>query len=127
MLLQLGFLIAFVSLLAGQNPGTDATRPDIAQWAGKTGLPVATVHHLWRSASHFDDENDDDSRIVLLDSQSLAFRNQLLMVTSAGIPPCLTVTVFSKAVGNAQVLSESQTPDGRGFCEHRASDLRYTL
>ena len=85
-------------------------------WAKTTGLPHSTIHQLWRAQSHFADEKDDDSRIVLLDAQSLASRNQILMVTAAGEPTCLAVTVFSKSSGHLKVWSESQTPDGDGFC-----------
>src|ERR1700757_1603368 len=93
-----------------------------AKWATATDLPVQTVHRLWRSISHFADESDDDSQIVLVDTRSLADRNQLLMVTAAGLPTCLTVAVFSATVGIAKTAgnllwSESSTPDGNGFCE----------
>jgi len=44
-----------------------------------------------RSTSHFADEQDDDSRIELLDVKSFADRNQILLVTSAGEPRCLTL------------------------------------
>lgn len=92
-----------------------------AKWAMATSLPVQTVHRAWRSMSHFADESDDDSQIVLVDTRSLAGRNQLLAVTAAGLPTCLTVAVFStvgiaKALGNL-LWSESSTPDGNGFCE----------
>ena len=53
----------------------------------------------------------------MLDALSLAARNQLLMVTAAGVPTCFTVTVFSKAAGNLKLWSESSTSDGNGFCE----------
>jgi len=93
-----------------------------AKWATATDLPVQTVHRLWRSISHFADESDDDSQIVLVDTRSLADRNQLLMVTAAGLPTCLTVAVFSEPVGIAKTAgnllwSESSTPEGNGFCE----------
>jgi hypothetical protein len=88
-----------------------------AKWAEASGMPVQTIHRLWRSMSHFADEKDDDSQILLLDAQSLAARNQLLMVTAAGLPTCLTVAVFSKGAGNLKLWSESSVPDGSGFCE----------
>lgn len=70
----------------------------------------------------FADESDDDSQIVLVDTRSLADRNQLLIVTAAGLPTCLTIAVFSNPVGIAKTVgnllwSESSTPDGNGFCE----------
>ena len=58
------------------------------KWAKKTGLSSVAVHRLWRSTSHFADEQDDDSHIELLDTKSLADRNQILLVTSAGEPRC---------------------------------------
>jgi len=88
-----------------------------AIWAKTTGLPLQTVHRLWRSTSHFANESDDDSQIVMLDALSLAARNQLLIVTAAGVPTCFTVTVFSKAAGNLKLWSESSTSDGNGYCE----------
>jgi hypothetical protein len=88
-----------------------------AKWAKASGMPVQTVHGFWRSTSHFANQGDDDSQIVLLDAKNLAARDQLLMVTAAGVPSCLAVTVFSKAAGNLKLWSESSTPDGRGFCE----------
>jgi len=51
-----------------------------AKWATATGLPVQTVHRLWRSLSHFADESDDDSQIVLVDTRSLAGHNQLRLL-----------------------------------------------
>ena len=116
MLLLFALLGLFVQPIAGQDSSV-VDRQDEVRWAVRSGLSVATVHRLWRSASHLADEKDDDSRIVAIDSQNFAFRNQILMVTAAGLPSCLTVTVFSRAAGNLKVWSESSTPDGRGFCE----------
>jgi hypothetical protein len=90
---------------------------DEAKWAKKTGLSSGTIHRLWRSTSHFADEQDDDSHIELLDIKSLADRNQILLVTSAGEPRCLTLTVFSKATGFMKAWSADSTPDGHGLCD----------
>jgi len=98
-----------------------------AKWAKTAGLSIQTVHRLWRSTSSFANENDDDSQIVLLDGQSLAERNQLLMATAAGVPACITVTVFSKAAGNLKLWSESSTPDGNGFCEALGIEPKVTV
>jgi len=117
MLLRLTLILLITCPLCGQD-ANPADRQDELTWAAKAGLPVATVHHLWRSMSHFADEKDDDSRSGLLDAKSLASRNQLLMVTAAGLPSCLTVAVFSKGPGNPNVWSESETTDKQGFCEH---------
>ena len=105
--------LLLVSSLFAQHEGNDESR-----WAEASGLDVETVHRLWRSMSHFADERDDDSRIVLLDSKSLAGRNQLLMVTAAGLPTCLSVSVFSNPMKSPKELwSTSSAPDGNGFCE----------
>ena len=105
--------LLLVSSLFAQHEGNGESR-----WAEASGLDVETVHRLWRSMSHFADERDDDSRIALLDSRSLAARNQLLMVTAAGLPTCLTVAVFSNTLKSPKALwSESSSPDGKGFCE----------
>jgi hypothetical protein len=109
--MRFALTLLLASLFAGDSDHGEA------KWAEATGLPVQTVHRLWRSMSHFADETDDDSQIVLLDAQRLAGPNQLLVVTAAGLPPCLTVAIFSKAPGNPNLWSESSTPDGNGFCE----------
>jgi hypothetical protein len=117
MLLRFAFILLFCCRLTGQSPEA-VDRQDQAEWAKNSGLPVATVQRLWRTASHFADEQDDDSRILLIDARSLASRNQILMVTAAGVPSCLALTVFSKGIGNAIVWSESETSEHRGFCEN---------
>jgi len=66
----------------------DEKRWTEAQWSKKTGVPAETVHRLWRSISHFADEQDDGSQIVNFDTKSLASLGQLLMVTAAGLPTC---------------------------------------
>jgi hypothetical protein len=73
-------------------------------------------------ASHFADELDDDSRIDMVDVDSLASRNQLLLVTSAGVKDCITATVFltgSKRNFFRKLWSIDQTPNGTGFCATR--------
>ena len=116
LLLTLMVSVSLLQPLPGQTE-RDIRKQDETQWAKSTGLSVETVHRLWRSTSHFADENEEDSRIVLIDKESLASRNQLLMVTRSGVPECLTVSVFSTAAGNFKVWSESKTPQARGFCE----------
>jgi len=120
--LQIGSLLLLVSGLFAQDSDHGEAR-----WATATGLSVETVHRLWRSTSHLANEKDDDSRILSLDTSSLAARNQLLMVTTAGLPTCLTVTVFSKAAGNLKIWSESSTPDGHGFCEKLGIEPEVTV
>lgn len=116
-ILQFASALLLVSALYAQDSDSNR-RQDETRWAKATGIPADTVHRLWRSISHFADEKDDDSQILALDTKSLASRDQLLMVTAAGLPTCLAVTIFLKSAGYRMVWSESQTPDGRGFCEN---------
>jgi len=116
---RLWVLTATVVLLVpalGQD-STSLRRDREASWAKKTGLPTSVIHQMWRSPSHFADEQDDDSQIELLDPKSLANRNQILLVTSAGEPRCLTLSVFSNAAGFLKLWSADATPDGRGLCD----------
>lgn len=117
MAIRITLILLLASYLFGQNGDHGE-----AKWSTATGLPVQTVHRLWRSISHFADESNDDSQIVLVDTRSLADRNQLLMVTAAGLPTCLNVAVFSYPVGIAKTVgsliwSEASAPNGNGFCE----------
>jgi hypothetical protein len=102
-------------------------RDEEAHWAAKTGLSPLVVHRLRRSISHFADEQDDDSHIELLDTKALADRKQVLLVTSAGIPRCLTLTAFSNAAGFPKVWSADSTPEGRGFCDKLGIAVRFTI
>ena len=110
------FLLLLVRSLLGQDTNQVRLRAE-AQWSKKTSVPAETVHRLWRSISHFADERDDDSQIVDFDTKSLASRGQLLMVTAAGLPTCLTVTVFSNPPEYRVAWSESESSDGHRFCE----------
>jgi hypothetical protein len=118
-------MIALTVLVVYSLLAQDGDHGD-AKWARATGLSVETVHSLWRSMSHFADESDDDAQIVLVDARRLTDRNQLLMVTAAGLPTCLTVAVFSKTAGNL-LWSESSAPDGNGFCEALGIDPQVTV
>ncbi len=40
------------------------------------------------------------------------------MITSAGIPRCITVAVFSAARGYQKLWQENQGPDNYGFCDN---------
>src|SRR5512135_1247658 len=62
---------------------------DEGKWAKATGLDAATIHRLWRGASHAADEKDDDSRIANIDLDGLAERHEVLFVTYAGENNCL--------------------------------------
>jgi hypothetical protein len=100
---------------------------DEASWAQKTGLAPAAIHRMWLSSSHFADEKDDDSRIELLDTKSLAGLKQILMVTSAGEPRCLTLTVFSNGAEVLKLWSTDSTPEGRGLCDKLGLSARFTM
>jgi hypothetical protein len=73
---------------------------------------------MWRATSHYAKESDDDSSIELLDANVLRSRQQILMITSAGIPQCITVAVFSAARGYQKLWQENQGPDNYGFCDN---------
>ncbi len=87
-----------------------------AKWAAETGLPLSAVHELWRLASHYADSDDDDSQIESLDTQALASRRHILLVTSAGENSCLTLTVFLATTPYHKIWSEQQTPEGHDWC-----------
>jgi hypothetical protein len=115
-------LIWSFSLTAVRSQDWKQVHPeDDAKWAHMTGLSAATVHNLWRMASHFADENDDDSRIDQIDLRALSARNHVLLVTSSGEDDCLRVSVFQMVSAKSfrKLWSEEQTPEGRGFCATR--------
>lgn len=91
---------------------------DFARWSQVTRLSASDIHRMWRSTSHYANESDDDSSIELLDTKSLARRNQILMVVSAGIPRCVTVAVFSAPAAPQKLWQENQGPDNYGFCDN---------
>jgi hypothetical protein len=124
-LVLLAMAVALIAVHA-QNSVVERQENE-AKWAKRTGLSSSTIHRLWRSISHFADEQDDDSQIEMLDANSLADRNQLLLVTSAGEPRCLTLAVFSKASGFMKVWSADSTPEGHGFCDNLGLLARFTV
>jgi hypothetical protein len=93
-------------------------REDFTRWSQVTALSPTDVHLMWRATSHYAKESDDDSSIELLDITVLRSRQQILMITSAGIPRCITVAVFSAARGNQKLWQENQGPDNYGFCDN---------
>jgi len=102
-------------------------REEEKRWAKQTGMSPAMIHQLWRSTSHFADEADDDSHIELLDATTLAERNQILFVTSAGEPRCLTFTVCSKGTGFLKNWTADHSPSGHGFCDDLGIAVRSTV
>lgn len=101
-----------------QDSFEEIHREDFARWSQATALSPTDVHRMWRSTSHYAKESDDDSSIELLDANVLRSRQQILMVTSAGIPRCITVAVFSSARGYQKLWQENQGPDNQGFCDN---------
>src|SRR5208283_3256288 len=96
-------------------------KADEAKWAKETGLDPTVIHKMWRMASQFADEKEDDSRIASVDITSLADRHHVLLVTYAGENNCLTLTVLRQysATSFAKLWSADQTPDAHGFCDTR--------
>ncbi len=115
--------LACVSLLLwipsfSQDSFEEIHREDFTRWSQVTALLPSDIHRMWRSTSHYAKENDDDSSIELLDANVLRSRQQILMITSAGIPRCVTVAVFSAVRGYQKVWQENQGPDNYGFCNN---------
>ena len=94
-------------------------KADDAKWAKATGLDPWSIHKLWRMASSYPDEKDDESRIADLDLEGLAERHHVLLVTYAGEKNCQTVTVFNQLseIKFEKLWSVAQPPDGTGFCD----------
>ncbi len=114
----LALVLCFASALFAQN-WKHVHRSDEAKWAKTTGLDPATIHKLWRDASHTPDEKDDDSRIANIDLDGLAERHDVLLVTYAGEKICLTLTVFRQysEFKFSKVWSVDEAPDKTSFCD----------
>lgn len=111
-------LLVLVASGIAQEDFTAVHREDFARWAQLTGLSPAGIHRMWRSTSHYASEADDDSSIDLVDVSSLRSRKQILMVTSAGLPRCVTVAVFSsQSPAFRKVWQAEQAANGSGFCD----------
>ena len=113
----LALLSLFIPAVA-QEDFNEIHKEDFARWAGETALAPADIHKMWRSLSHYANEGDDDSSIELLDIKALSYRRQILMSTSAGIPKCITVAVFSSEVHHQRLWQENLGPDSYGFCDN---------
>ena len=96
-------------------------KADDMKWAKETGLDPTVIQKLWRLASHYPDEKEDDSRIFSVDISSLADRHHVLLVTYGGEDNCLTLTVLKQysATSFSKLWSADQTPDAHGFCDTR--------
>ena len=94
-------------------------KKDDEKWAKATGLDPGTIHKLWRQASHFPNEKDDESRIANVDLEGLSDHHHVLFVTYAGEKNCLTLTVFVQYSETAfsKLWSAEKDPDGQGFCD----------
>jgi hypothetical protein len=120
-------------LLVHTSFGQDAAQSRVDEekkWADATGLSQFAVHRLWRMSSHFADEREDDSRIVnalVVPSRSPSVQD-IILVTAAGYPYCITVTVLSHPRrGLSLIWSENQTPEGEGFCSNPGGDPEVTF
>ena len=64
-------LALFVVSWARGQDWEQVHREDDEKWPRTNGLSAFTVHQLWRMASTFADEHDDDSQITQVDVHSL--------------------------------------------------------
>jgi hypothetical protein len=101
-------------------------KADDAKWAKATGLDSSVIHKLWKMASRFPNEKDDDSRIANVDLDGLAERHHVLFVTYAGEKNCLTITVFNQLTESAfaKIWSADNSPDGQGFCDTQVGNAK---
>ena len=101
-------------------------KADDAKWAKATGLDPSVIHKIWKMASRFPNEKDDDSRIANVDLEGLAEHHHVLFVTYAGEKNCLTLTVFNQFSESAftKVWSADQSPDGQGFCDTQLGNAK---
>lgn len=89
-------------------------RNNDAYWAKTTQLSPKEIRKLRLAADVQDDEPSNP--IDLIDAKKLS-REQILFVTAAGSGHCLTLNVFVPyRTGYRKLWSESETPDGGGFC-----------
>ena len=101
--LVIGFLVMVV-VAAAQEDFTAVHRDDFERWSRVTEIPAAQIERMWKQTSHYANAADDDSSIDLVDVRALRARDQILMVTTAGIPrpECgrvlQTICDFSEAV-----------------------------
>jgi len=99
---------------------------DEVKWAKETRLDPGTIHKLWRQASHFADEKEDDSRIADIDLEGLAEHRHALFVTYAGENNCLTLTIFRRLseTSFSKLMAIEQSTEGQGFCDSRFGSAR---
>lgn len=118
-------------LAAGVASAQDSAQLRLAEetkWAKASGLSPFVIHRLWRMASHFVDERDDDSHIVnvIVSKAQNGSAADIVLVTSPPEGICVTVTVLSHPQNSsfAKVWSRDQTPDGDGFCSTPFGDVK---
>lgn len=98
---------------------TEIHRQDDLKWSRISGLSPRDVRRARIAAGIGDDL--EGGRIDNLDSKDLAFRKQLLVVTSAGNGHCLTITVLTKKESVFQaVWSVDEATGVGGFCHDGA-------
>ncbi|CAN5407510.1 hypothetical protein BH20ACI2_BH20ACI2_14240 [soil metagenome] len=109
------------SVAASVVPGWAAPlQEDDRNWAVRTGLTSEQVRQLRVKADASEDMN---VRIVDLDTQNLAARNHVLLVTAAGNGHCLELIIFGRKGDEFQrIWSVSEMPDGAGLCRDSPID-----
>ncbi len=115
----LALAILLLAIPAMAQDWAKVHKTDEARLAKETGLEPATIHKLWRMASRYPNEKDDESRIASLDMDRLSERHHVLLITYAGERNCMTLTVFQR-VGESdfrKIWWANLTPDGHGFCD----------
>ena len=107
------------STIAAAQDWKQVRKADETKWAKETGLDAATIHRLWRQASQFPNEKDDESRIADIDLEGLADHHHVLFVTYSGEKNCLALTVFVQysETSFSKLWSTEKDADGQGFCD----------
>ena len=89
-------------------------RANDQSWAQRTGLSAREIRELRLAAGVADDEPSNP--VDMIDARTLP-GERILFVTAVGSGHCLDVNVFQHRVRGFKLLwSESETPDGGGFC-----------
>ncbi len=86
-------------------------------WAARTGLPAATIEHMWRAVMGRDADNFRGEGIETIDAFSLRSRKQILFIMAGGSGHCLTLYVFGNSGQDERPLWQSDgLHDYGSFC-----------
>ena len=120
---RLGFIMCLAVSLSLWQPAaqSDSTfdwiafhRANDQSWAQRTGLSATEIRKLRLAAGVADDEPSNP--VDMIDARTLP-GERILFVTAFGSGHCLHVKVFRhRGRGFEELWSESETPDGGGFC-----------